>query len=89
MGREKESVALLMQDEEIVLPDDLDYFTYIARLMNAKSDRVHGLSTEEKIRLSEARPGTLAAAKRLEGITPVGILELIRYSTKASNLLRK
>ena len=57
--------------------------------MNAKSGRVHGLSTEEKIRLSEARPGTLAVAKRLEGITPVGILELIRYSTKASNLLRK
>jgi tRNA U34 5-carboxymethylaminomethyl modifying enzyme MnmG/GidA len=42
---------------------------------------------EEKTRLSEARPSTLAAAKRLEGITPVGILELIRYSKKARILL--
>jgi tRNA uridine 5-carboxymethylaminomethyl modification enzyme len=59
------------------------------QLTDAKSGSVQGLSMEEKIRLSEARPGTLAAAKRLEGITPVGILELIRYSRKGQTLLGK
>jgi len=44
---------------------------------------LHGLSTEEKLLLSKARPSTLAAAKRIQGITPVAILELIRYTKKS------
>jgi len=44
---------------------------------------LHGLSTEEKLLLSKARPTTLAAAKRIQGVTPVAVLELIRFTKKS------
>ena len=46
-------------------------------------DSLNGLSIEEKHLLSKFRPRTLAAAKRLQGITPVAAFELIRYSRNA------
>ena len=49
---------------------------------------IHGLSIEAKHLLSKARPGTLAAAKRIQGITPVAVLELIRHTKKAQALIR-
>jgi tRNA uridine 5-carboxymethylaminomethyl modification enzyme len=48
---------------------------------------VHGLSIEVKQLLSKARPGTLAAAKRIQGVTPVAVLELIRHTKKAQALI--
>jgi tRNA U34 5-carboxymethylaminomethyl modifying enzyme MnmG/GidA len=42
--------------------------------------RLHGLSNEERQLLSKSRPSTLGAAKRIQGITPVAILELIRHT---------
>jgi len=68
--RESEIWSLLIRDEMLKLPEDLDYFA------------VHGLSSEEKLLLQKARPGTLGAAKRMQGITPVAILELVRYTKK-------
>jgi tRNA uridine 5-carboxymethylaminomethyl modification enzyme len=46
---------------------------------------LHALSIEEKQLLSKCRPGTLGAAKRIQGITPVAVLELIRYTRKAQS----
>jgi len=42
--------------------------------------RLHGLSNEERQLLSQSRPSTLGAARRIQGITPVAILELIRHT---------
>ena len=68
--RENEVWSLLMRDEMLKLPEDLDYFG------------IHGLSTEEKSLLQKAKPGTLGAAKRIQGITPVAILGLTRYTRR-------
>jgi tRNA uridine 5-carboxymethylaminomethyl modification enzyme len=43
---------------------------------------MHGLSTEEKYILSQTRPCTLGAAKRIQGVTPVALFELIRHTKK-------
>jgi len=43
---------------------------------------MHGLSTEEKFILNQIRPCTLGAAKRIQGVTPVALFELIRYTKK-------
>jgi len=47
---------------------------------------LRGLSSEEKDLLSKSRPVTLGAAKRIQGVTPVAILELFRLSTKMQAL---
>jgi tRNA U34 5-carboxymethylaminomethyl modifying enzyme MnmG/GidA len=47
---------------------------------------IHALSHEEKFLLSKARPTTLAAAKRIQGITPVAAFALIRHTQKANIL---
>jgi tRNA U34 5-carboxymethylaminomethyl modifying enzyme MnmG/GidA len=47
---------------------------------------MHGLSTEEKALLSKSRPSTLGAAKRIQGVTPVAILELMRHTKKVRSL---
>jgi tRNA U34 5-carboxymethylaminomethyl modifying enzyme MnmG/GidA len=47
---------------------------------------IHALSHEEKFLLSKARPTTLAAAKRIQGITPVAAFALIRHTQKAKIL---
>jgi tRNA uridine 5-carboxymethylaminomethyl modification enzyme len=50
--------------ETTALPGDLDY------------DRVHGLSTEIRQKLSSFRPHTLGQAQRIPGITPAALSAL-------------
>lgn len=52
------------------LPTDLQY------------DRLVELSAEERERLARARPGTLAEAAGLEGITATGMEALLRYARR-------
>lgn len=43
---------------------------------------VQGLSSEEKERLNRVRPRNIGQAKRMEGMTPKGIVMLLRYAKR-------
>lgn len=66
--RQKRDAALLRRDESVELPADLDY------------DMISGLSVELKNKLSLAKPNTLAAAARIEGVTPAALTLILAVS---------
>ncbi|MFV0300044.1 MAG: tRNA uridine-5-carboxymethylaminomethyl(34) synthesis enzyme MnmG [Paracoccus sp. (in: a-proteobacteria)] len=72
--RQARDAALLKAEEQIVLPDDLDYTA------------LSGLSAELQRKLTAHRPRSLAEAARLEGMTPAA-LTLILATTR--NMARK
>jgi tRNA uridine 5-carboxymethylaminomethyl modification enzyme len=59
--------AKLRRDEDLRLPGDLDY------------ERVHGLSIVERTVLKQARPESIAQARRIEGVTPSGLVKLLGF----------
>ncbi|KAL2164559.1 hypothetical protein VTH06DRAFT_3776 [Thermothelomyces fergusii] len=59
--------ARLRRDEDLRLPADLDYAA------------VFGLSIAEKAALAAARPETIAQARRVEGVTPAGLVKLLGH----------
>jgi tRNA uridine 5-carboxymethylaminomethyl modification enzyme len=61
------SQARWLKDENLKLPDDLDY------------ESIFGLSFEEKRALEVARPESVGMARRVEGVTPTGALRLLQY----------
>ncbi|XP_046583559.1 protein MTO1 homolog, mitochondrial-like [Haliotis rubra] len=61
-----EEMEEVRQDEELLLPDDLDYDSLC-------------ISTDAKSKLADARPATIAAASRIPGMTPAAILILLRH----------
>jgi tRNA uridine 5-carboxymethylaminomethyl modification enzyme len=63
--RQAAEVRALRVNEAILLPDDLDYRA------------IGGLSAEMIERLTRARPRTLGAAARLQGITPAALGALL------------
>lgn len=58
------------QDEDFPLPPDLDY------------KAVKRISFEERQALERVRPVSLGMAKRIEGVTPTGVLELLLHTRK-------
>jgi tRNA uridine 5-carboxymethylaminomethyl modification enzyme len=68
LERQRREVEVMRTEEGFELPMDLDY----------DSIKV-GLSTEDREKLKEARPATLAAAQRISGVTPAAIISLLRY----------
>jgi len=70
---QESEAARLRRDEGLCLPPDLDY------------DSVFGLSIVEKQVLKEARPENIAQAKRIEGVTPAGLVRLLKYTTRGSS----
>lgn len=68
--RQNRDAQLLKQNENIVLPEDLDY------------GLMAGVSSELRAKLSGIRPRTLAAAARIEGMTPAA-LTLVLSAVKA------
>ncbi|MDP5307021.1 tRNA uridine-5-carboxymethylaminomethyl(34) synthesis enzyme MnmG [Paracoccus spongiarum] len=66
--RQARDAAILRQDEAIPLPADLDYAD------------LPGLSGELASKLGAARPATLAAASRIEGMTPAALTLLVAVS---------
>ncbi|KAI0044569.1 glucose-inhibited division protein A subfamily [Auriscalpium vulgare] len=70
LRRQEADVRLFMADETLVLQSDLDYAF------------VEGLSSEEKERLERVQPRSIGAAKRMEGITPKGIVALLRHAKR-------
>jgi len=68
--RQKVEIERLQRNENTPIPDHIDY------------EKVVGLSNEVKQKLSEARPGSLARASRLPGVTPAAISLLMIYLKK-------
>lgn len=73
--RQARDAAALRADEGVTLPDDLDYHG------------MAGLSGELRAKLAEMRPETLAAAAKIEGMTPAA-LTLIVAMAKADRRRR-
>jgi len=72
LARQDADIAALRAEEALELPRDLDLAA------------ISGLSSEVRARLAEARPGTLAAAGRLPGMTPAALALLYRYARRAA-----
>lgn len=68
--RQDLDIAAFRRDEALILPVDLDY------------SQVGSLSTEIRLKLSEARPVTLGAAARISGVTPAAVSALLRFVKK-------
>lgn len=64
---QKKEIEAYRRDNELSLPEDLDYST------------LGFLSAEVRERLGKARPTSLASLKRLEGITPDAIIRLLQF----------
>ena len=70
MQRQEMDIAAFRKDENLVIPDALNY------------DDVGGLSNEVKSKLTAARPATLGQASRIEGVTPGAIAALLPFVKK-------
>ena len=68
--RQKIDIERLQRNENTPIPEHINY------------EKVVGLSNEVKQKLSEARPGSLARASRLPGVTPAAISLLMIYLKK-------
>ncbi|KAL9060779.1 MAG: hypothetical protein Q9162_000483 [Coniocarpon cinnabarinum] len=64
VAAQAKDMAKFSRDEALSLPLDLEY------------ESIFGLSTEEKRVLSDVRPENVGMARRLEGVTPSGVLRL-------------
>ncbi|XP_015431455.1 PREDICTED: LOW QUALITY PROTEIN: protein MTO1 homolog, mitochondrial [Dufourea novaeangliae] len=68
IAEQQREVDEIRTNEQMMIPPDINY--HLPRL---------NLSNEEKQKLSELQPCTIAAASRISGITPATILRLIYY----------
>jgi tRNA uridine 5-carboxymethylaminomethyl modification enzyme len=65
LRRQDEDVAQLKRDEAVRIPEDFDYYG------------IPSLSVEVRQKLVQHRPGTIAQAGRIEGVTPAALLTLL------------
>lgn len=70
IDRQQGEIDKLKRHEATPLPEDLDYAS------------VEGLSHEIRQKLAAARPGTLAQASRISGVTPAAVSMLLIYLKK-------
>lgn len=68
---QEEEIAEIQRDESLLIPDNIDY-----------TSKVLCLSFEERGKLLETRPQTIAAASRISGITPSTVLRLLQFVKK-------
>jgi len=68
--RQKEDVARMASQEELRIPDDLDY------------ELLNGLSIEVRQKLARQRPLTVGQASRIQGVTPAAISILLVHLKK-------
>jgi tRNA uridine 5-carboxymethylaminomethyl modification enzyme len=61
IARQQRDVEAMKRDEAYQIPQDFDYFA------------LDGLSSEMKQKLSQAKPGNIAQASRVEGVTPAAL----------------
>ena len=67
MSRQKAEIESFRRDENLILPDDMDYLS------------VPGLSNEAREKLGRIRPQTLGQAGRIEGMTQGALTTLLFY----------
>ena len=77
IDRAQDEIERLKQYEHTRFPDGFDF------------NDVNGLSNEVKLKLSQARPDTLARASRIPGVTPAAVSLLLIYLKKRGLLERK
>lgn len=70
LDRQEADIVAFRKDESLRLPSDLPYAEITA------------LSHEVRLKLAEARPATLGAAGRIEGITPASLAVLLAWVRK-------
>lgn len=73
LDRQKADIEAVKRDEARIIPDWVDY------------SAINGLSGEMRQKLGEAKPGTIAQAQRIEGVTPAAVtllLSVIRRGTQ-------
>jgi tRNA uridine 5-carboxymethylaminomethyl modification enzyme len=65
LKRQEEDIELFKQEEEMLIPENLDY------------SKISSLSNEVREKLNHYRPATIGAASRIQGMTPSAITALI------------
>lgn len=75
--RQQEEVERSAQQEDTVLPPDIDY------------EKISGLSIEAQQKLAQLQPETLGQASRISGITPATISVLMVYAKRGFRGQRK
>ncbi|NKD88304.1 tRNA uridine-5-carboxymethylaminomethyl(34) synthesis enzyme MnmG [Haematospirillum sp. 15-248] len=70
IGRQMADIAAYRRDEDLLLPDDLDYHS------------IGSLSAEVRLKLDATKPTTLGAAARIPGITPAALTALLVHVRK-------
>jgi tRNA uridine 5-carboxymethylaminomethyl modification enzyme len=65
--QQRTRIKAFERDEQFTVPADVDY------------DNIFGLSHEERHLLKQTRPETVGQARRIEGMTPNGALQLLAY----------
>ncbi|KAJ0413860.1 glucose inhibited division protein A-domain-containing protein [Aspergillus carlsbadensis] len=76
LARQSVLVRNFQQDENVLLPPDLDY------------SAVFGLSNEERQALERVRPVSIGMARRIEGMTPAGVLKILLQVRRNGALTR-
>ena len=74
VARQARDIAALRRDEDMRIPADLSY------------DEITGLSTELRLKLSRLRPASIAAASRIDGMTPAAILLLVARLRRSGDI---
>ncbi|KAF4629394.1 hypothetical protein G7Y89_g8751 [Cudoniella acicularis] len=69
-------IKVFLKDESLKLPIDLNY------------EQVHGLSMHEKSVLLATRPESVGQARRIEGMTPSGLVRLLAYVRNHNRTLK-
>jgi tRNA uridine 5-carboxymethylaminomethyl modification enzyme len=70
LKRQEQDLAIFHQDENMKIPLDLDY------------NNIQSLSLEVREKLKKFRPATIAAAFKIQGITPASIMAVMVYIKK-------
>ncbi|KAL4988972.1 glucose inhibited division protein A-domain-containing protein [Aspergillus falconensis] len=65
--KQDKAAARVRRYEDFPIPLDLDY------------SAIHGISTEERQALERVRPANIGMARRIEGVTPAGSLQLLLH----------
>lgn len=74
LGQEESRLAKMKRDENLAIPEDIDYFS------------IGALRYESRERLSRVRPETLAQAARIPGVNPadVAVLDIVIHKLRTA-----
>lgn len=74
LDRQRADAETLQRNERVLIPADLDFAS------------LSGLSNELVAKLQHRRPGNLAEAERIEGMTPAALLLILAHCRKADGV---